>query len=149
MLGVVPEMYTPNPNQAYQDDANFAGQCTSLAQVDGTEFNIPDCMPWAVFDGKILFRLSGYEYTRSRASEACQVSSQIWIFIDNSTSFKAMGGYLTIPESDSDHDFISLFLDEFVGDPQDIAAGGATGFKYMRLKLPMHYQLMRFNARRL
>ena len=77
MLGVVPEAYTPNPNSVYQNDANFDGQCTSLATVDGTEFNIPDCMPWAVFDGKILFRLSGYEYTRSRASEACQVSYQI------------------------------------------------------------------------
>lgn len=85
MLGVVPEAYTPNPNSVYQNDANFDGQCTSLATVDGTEFNIPDCMPWAVFDGKILFRLSGYEYTRSRASEACQVSSKIWIFNYNFT----------------------------------------------------------------
>jgi len=75
MLGVVPEMYTPNP--IYQDDPNFAGTCENLASVDGETFNIPDCMPWAVFDGKILFRLSDYEYTRSRASEACQVSCQI------------------------------------------------------------------------
>ena len=73
MLGVVPEMYTPNPT--YGDDATGAA-CTTKATVDGEEFNIPDCMPWAVFDGKILFRLSDYEYTRSRASEACQVSYQ-------------------------------------------------------------------------
>ena len=72
MLTVVPEMYTPNPT--YGADATGA-ECTTLATVDGTEFNIPDCMPWAIFDGKILFRLSAYEYTRSRADEACQVSN--------------------------------------------------------------------------
>ena len=52
-----------------------------------------------------------------------------------------MGGYLTIPESQSDHDFIGLFLDEFVGEPMEIAAGGATGFKYLGYKLTMRYNL--------
>ena len=34
-----------------------------------------------------------------------------------------MGGYLTIPESQSDHDFINLFLDTNVGEPNYIASG--------------------------
>lgn len=70
-------MYTPNPTYTGTTPQNTAtgAACTELATVDGEEFNIPNCMPWAVFDGKILFRLSGYEYTRSRASDACQVSN--------------------------------------------------------------------------
>ena len=33
-----------------------------------------------------------------------------------------MGGYLTVPQSQSDHDYINLFLDTHVGEPMDIAA---------------------------
>ena len=33
-----------------------------------------------------------------------------------------MGGYLTVPQSKSDHDYINLFLDTHVGEPMDIAA---------------------------
>ena len=71
MLGVVPEMYTPNPT--YGAMATGA-TCTELARLDGKEYNIPDCMPWGIFDGKIIFRLASYEYTRSRAHQACQVT---------------------------------------------------------------------------
>ena len=71
MLQVVPEMYWPNPT--YGDSAVGAG-CIELASVGGKTYNIPDCMPWGIFDGKIIFRLASYEYTRSRAAQACQVS---------------------------------------------------------------------------
>ena len=74
MLGVVPEMYTPNPT--YGDMATGAA-CTELARLDGKEYNIPDCMPWGIFDGKIIFRLASYEYTRSRAHQACQVTQYL------------------------------------------------------------------------
>ena len=69
ILEIVPEMYTPNPT--YGDDASGAG-CTELANVTKKEYKIPDCMPWNIYDGKILFRLSSYEYSRSRAHQACQ-----------------------------------------------------------------------------
>ena len=71
MLEVVPEMYTPNPT--YGDSA-VGAICSELARINGKEYNIPDCMPWGIFDGKIIFRLGSYEYTRSRAAQACQVT---------------------------------------------------------------------------
>ena len=43
-----------------------------------------------------------------------------------------MGGYLTVPESQSDHDFIDLFLNTFVGEPQDIADDQGAGLNYLR-----------------
>lgn len=35
-----------------------------------------------------------------------------------------MGGYLTVPQSQSDHDYINLFLDTHIGEPQEIVAFG-------------------------
>ena len=66
ILTIVPEMYTPNPT--YGDGASGAA-CTELANVTGKVYQIPDCMPWNIYDGKVLFRLSSYEYSRSRAHE--------------------------------------------------------------------------------
>ncbi len=39
-----------------------------------------------------------------------------------------MGGYLTIPTSDSEHEYMNWFLDTHVGEPMEfIAAGDDTG----------------------
>ena len=38
-----------------------------------------------------------------------------------------MGGYLTVPESGSDHYFMNLFLDTHVGEPNEIAADPGQG----------------------
>ena len=38
-----------------------------------------------------------------------------------------MGGYLTVPESGSDHYFMNLFLDAHVGEPNEIAADPEQG----------------------
>ena len=66
ILDIVPEMYTPNPTYGA---AATGAACTELANVTKKEYKIPDCMPWNIYDGKILFRLSSYEYSRSRAHQ--------------------------------------------------------------------------------
>ena len=59
-------------NPTYGASASGAS-CEELAIVNDKMYNIPDCMPWGIFDGKIIFRLASYHYTNSRARDACQV----------------------------------------------------------------------------
>lgn len=41
-----------------------------------------------------------------------------------------MGGYLAVPQTQRDHDYINLFLDRALGDPNDlINNGGGVGFE--------------------
>ena len=49
-----------------------------------------------------------------------------------------MGGYLTIPESQSDHDFIDLFLNTHVGEPNTIASDQRSSLNYLRLNRAAH-----------
>ena len=92
---VIPEMMEPT------------GECSDTAPIYG----FPDCMPWRVYNGKILFRLSGYDYTRSRANDACV----------------AMGGWLAIALNDQDHQYINDFLDEAIGEPTELAGNDELG----------------------
>ena len=83
----------PDPGDApitnYLDE--HPDTCTEVAE----PYGFPDCMPWTIYNGKILFRLSSYDYTRSRANEACQ----------------AMGGWLSIAFTEQDMQDIRDFLE--------------------------------------
>ena len=90
-MGMVRSSGNPDPGDVPVTDVideqmEPAGECTQT-DPDWPDFQHQDCMKWTIYNGKILFRLSSYDYMRSRANEACM----------------AMGGWLAIAFTEQDH----------------------------------------------